>query len=154
MTYIKYPTAIKSKVYIELAEAGEARLTVVGSFSKEEVLEITGYDVVAPEAINWEYVRRMIQERGSTELIPLASAFFKRHREKDVMQFPRRFIAGGTGKATAGYCIASEGNGHFVIERLKMKRGAIQGAVKSLESSHSVAQRAGVKGLDNIQRLK
>ena len=152
--WLRYDQASKSKPYKEIANVAAERLTAGGSFQKEEVLEKTGYAVF--DDIRWDYIKRMIEEEHATELVPLAGVYFQPRKSRDrelagdPKIFPARYIATGHGKKTAGYAIASEDNGHFVVEILKIKTNRARGMMKAAETTREVGSKAHVKGLESV----
>jgi hypothetical protein len=158
--WLRYESAKSSRVYRDIVTDAVDRLTHAGSFAKKDVLGATALDVFDDESIRWDYVKRIIEADHDTELIPMASVFFKegqRNGRRDTRhgaafppaQFPERYIATGYGKKTAGFCIASGENGHFVVHTLKMIRGAVRGKIKKGNRALTVGQRAGIPRLTN-----
>ena len=136
-----------------------------GRFSKDEVLAATGYDVFDDTSVRWDYIKRIIEEDHNTELIPMASVFFRENQRmgrKDKRhgaayppdRFPERYIATGYGKKTAGFVIATNENGHFVVHRLKMIRGGVRGKIKKGNRSLTIGQRAGIHRLADQRALE
>jgi len=162
--FLRFEAAKGSPVYQTIIADAVDRLMHVGGFSKDEVLDATGYNVFDDNSIRWDYVKRIIEEDHDTDLIPMASVYFKvnqRNGRKDrrhgaafpPTQFPERYIATGNGKKTAGYVIASDVNGHFVVQRLKITRGHIQGKIKRGNRSLEIGKRAGIRRLKNEDTL-
>jgi hypothetical protein len=115
---------------IVMEEAGR-ELEQHGFFSKEDVLDSCRMSAMA-ESIRWDYVKEFLQEDNLTELIPLASSFFKRHSTKSVEVRPEKFLAMGHGKKTAGYaCVRAQANEPLVICRLEQRRSLSNGVGKA-----------------------
>lgn len=163
--YLRYEAAKASTVYRAIIDDAIERLVDVGRFAKAEVLAATGYDVFDDEAIRWDYVKRIIEEEHDTELIPMASVFFrdgqrdgrrdKRHGSAfPPEQFPERYIATGHGKKTAGFVIASNINGHFVVHCLKMVRGNVRGKIAKGNKTLKIGQRVGIDKLTGKKVLE
>lgn len=144
--YLQFKKAQASKVYREIVTEVEEALTSIGYFHKATVLTKLGYDDF-DDAIRWDYVKRMVEEQYKTELICLAEAFFKRHSKEDERHFPAKYTSTGHGKRAHGFAIASPENGHFVIQRLRVKHNIMLGAHKSANRLRSIAQQAGVANL-------
>jgi hypothetical protein len=142
----RYEQALADKNYQAIADYAGERLEAIGHFSKEDVLDNTGYGLFS-ETINWDFVRRMLEEKFNTRLIALAPCFFKRHKKDEELNNPARFLAGGTGRRAAGYAHLSTENGHFVIVALHRQRGIINGLTKSAKDIIQKGQVAGIEGL-------
>lgn len=162
--WLRMTQAQKSPVYIAIKDTMTDRLSVAGYFEKTEVLEATGFATVA-DSIRWDYLRQMIENEHHTELIPLSAQFFQktllidgkrrhlggtRRREYELL-FPEKFVASGHGKRTAGFAIASQENGHFLVRVLYRKQGQARGMVKS---ANRTAQIASTVHLDNLSKLE
>jgi|SRR5215207_943646 len=146
--FIKYATATKCRIHLEIVHAAVDQLAHQGFFSKEEVLRVTGYDLFE-DAIHWDHVRRMIEEQHKTDLMPLAQAFFNRKRkDPSPIDEPGRYLAGGTGKKTAGFAMVSEDNGPLVRWSLEHAKQCIRGKSKAYTSRQAGAVVAGIQGVD------
>jgi hypothetical protein len=149
--FLRYRIAVQSKVYQELVEETERQLVEIGHFAKINVANRAGYAAVFDD-IRWDYIRRMIEEKHNTELIPLGPAFFKRHIKKEEVSFTEKFVARGNGRGTVGYAIASEQNGHFVIHRLNLKIKMSKAFADSAEDTRALAVRVGaIKPIEPAQ---
>ena len=140
--YLRYSAALASKVYLEIVMQAELRLADHGTFSKHEVVKDSGFEPFESE-IRWDYVRRMIEEKHDTELIPLAPSYYRRHSKQEELEFTEKFVAKGNGRHTVGYCVASERNGHFVIHRLELKMRMANAFIESAERTRSLGLRVG-----------
>lgn len=167
--YMRIEDAKSSKVYIDLKDLIVDRLINLGYFSKEDVLTASGYMAVS-DSIRWDYLRRMIEEEHHTELIPLSAKFFgktlvvdgrrrrlgdlhgSQHRQLEI-QFPEQMIATGYGQRTAGFAMADQRNGHFIVQLLQIKRGRVRGAVNALNRTVEIAARANIKKIDAPESL-
>lgn len=140
--FLRFAKAQSNHVYMEIADYAVERLIANGFFIRDEVLERTGYD--AGFDIRWDYVRRIIEEKHDTELIPLGPRFLSRHQLQDEQQFTERFIAGGNGRKCVAYANATQKNGHFILMRLKVKGRIADGLAKSVQRTVAIAQKVGV----------
>lgn len=145
--FLRFDKAVQSKVYSEIVQECEIKLEDKGYFAKIDVIDGAGYDAIADD-IRWDYVRRMIEERHETELIPLAPSYFKRHRRDEEKQFTEKFVARGNGRRTVGYANASEQNGHFVIHRIKIKTKMSVAFATSAERTRQIGIRQGAISAD------
>ena len=152
--WLRFEVARASEVYCKIIEDAVTKLHDVGHFAKIDVLKATGYDVFDENEIRWDYVKRIIEEDHDTELVPLASAFFKRHAREEEVVFPWRFIAQGYGKKTAGFAIVSQRNGHFVTQHLRLKRARTSGAIKGADKTLHIGQRALCNEFDRIADMR
>jgi hypothetical protein len=145
--FIKYTTATKCHVHLAIADAAVKLLSKDGFFSKEEVLRVTGY-ALFEESVYWDHIRRMIEEQHKTDLMPLAQAFFNRKRKDPTpIENPGRYMAGGTGKKTAGFAIVSEDNGSFVRWSLEHARRCVEGKAAEYATRRSVADQVGIPNI-------
>jgi hypothetical protein len=151
-SFIRLKTAEKNPFYIMAVETAIDLLRSAGTFSFDLVLAKTQLDGLRQDGrdpVNWDYVRQIIQKRLSTELIPLAVAYFKAHdAAAPPTQFPKRYVAGiGHARKTAGYAIAEERNNAFVLTMLENKALRAAGTTKARNQLFRVAQQAGVTRL-------
>lgn len=146
--FLRYSTAVQSRVYRELLEEAELRLIEIGHFAKIDVTDRVGYSAIADD-IRWDYIRRMIEEKHKTELIPLGPAFFKRHKREEEINpmFTEKFVARGNGRGTVGFALASKENGHFIVHRLKLKTKMSKAFAESAEHTRALGVRVGVPEL-------
>jgi len=96
----------------------------------------------------------MIEEHHNTSLIPLASAYWPKGKRGDKSRedydahpppdFPNRYIAGGHGGKTAGYAIASQMNGHFVITVLQRMESQLRNSANTFNARRGIAARVRV----------
>jgi hypothetical protein len=152
-SWYRFETAAANRVYIDIADDAAERLHRVGYFAKAEVLKATGYGIFEDD-LRWDYVRRMIEEKYKTELVPLCAAFFKRE-SKDIV--PGKLIAGGHGKRTAGYAITSQKNEHLVLARLNRRRAQADGNAEKANKTRDTSIEAGAdqcRTLAPLPRLK
>jgi len=149
--WLRLESARNNKVYIEIVTEALIRLTERGSFSKDGVLEATGYDVIGD--IRWDYVVRIIEEDHDTKLMAMAESYFKRHATDSEITSPEKYIAHGHGKRTAGYAIIRRENGHLVTHVLKIKEDRAIGCVKAANRTLEVGRTAGVEQLINRRAL-
>jgi len=134
----KYETTSSDPHYQAITKACVDILGTLGAFSKEEALKLAGFSLFDSESFRWDHIKRMVEEEIDNELIPLASQFFSKTRDKrhgkeyPAEEFPGRYIAHGYGKKTMGWCVASQGrNGHFFITQLNLKREQVKGKAKA-----------------------
>lgn len=152
--FLRFETALKSAHYRTIVDEIVDCLAARGFFQKDAVLETTGYDCMA-DAIRWDYIVRMLDELHNVHLIPMNAAFFKRTSEKLKREHPVRFIAGGGhGKSTAGYCQATQENGHFVLKRLEMKEQIAEGVEASVTRTRKLIERHGIVSILPQRRLR
>lgn len=111
-----------------LAEAID-RLTKFGVFSKIEVLDVLNFEAIE-DAIRWDYIRDFVQEEQGAQLVPLAEAYFKRHKKAEEHADPAKFIAQGHGKKTYGYASVRPDTDHLVIRRIEQRRANANGVEK------------------------
>jgi hypothetical protein len=144
MKYLRFAKCKECPQHIKVRDAAVELLTTIGSFSKEVVCESTGLSSFI-DSIRWDYLVRMIEEEYSTELLPMSIELFRKKRNTDAeIHFPERYIAGGHGKRTAGYAIASVENGHFLVHLLKRKRSIAEGCVKAATATDDLRVKLGV----------
>lgn len=141
--WLRYEKAMANKAYIAIIEECVNLLTTRGSFSKEEVVEKTGYGGMEDD-LRWDYVKRHIEESYKTELISLGAAYFRRHSKADEISIPAKYIAIGHAKRTCGFAIASHENGHLLRKRLEVKVKRANGAIKSRDKTQLLGQSLGV----------
>lgn len=142
--HLRYKTCLESDVYQRIVDEAVAMLEHNGVFVFTDVLEKTKLGVIA-DAIRWDYVRRIIEDRHDTDLYPLGPAYLKRHAKSDETRFPNKFIAGGNGRNTVAYANVSEENAHFVLVRLKRNETMAQAYDKAATRTRAVAERAGLR---------
>lgn len=109
-----------------LSEAAD-RLAHSGVFSKDEIVTALRYEVIE-DAIRWDYIREFLESDHDCTLVPLAGAYFKRHRLAEEFANTARFIAMGHGKKTAGYAAVTPENSHLVVCRIGQRRELVRGA--------------------------
>ena len=135
--WLRYETAKDDPLYKTIVRSAENILEALGAFSKEEALKQAGFAILDDSVFRWDYIKRMIEDKNDTELIPLASQFFSAKRDKRHStsyppdQFPERYLAHGYGKKTAGFCTAEQRNGHFFLTQLKIKHEQVKGRAKA-----------------------
>ena len=141
--WLRFAEAVKNPHYQAVINEAVERLTRVGSFSIDEILESTGLSVFH-DSIRFDYVRRAIEEEYNTDLIPLSKAYFKHHAAKLERTFPGRFIATGHGKNIHGFALATAENGHFVLYQLQHKHKRTVGHANAHDRMVEIGQRVGV----------
>lgn len=134
MKYLRFEEALKSKVYTDIIDEASKRLMDDDEhlFKKDEVLEATGYWAVA-DSIRWDYIRKALEDKHGTELIPLASSFFKKGAKRNIGgDIAKSYIsgAGGGPKGTHGYALVCKENGDLIHTALEHKNLSIQGQAK------------------------
>jgi len=113
-------------VHMQVLEASAKQLELHGVFNKDTVL--SGLNLSAmTDAIRWDYIREFLQDEQGCELVPLAAAYFKRHKVTEEHVNPAKFLAQGHGKKTAGYAAVVPDNDHLVVERLKCRQAMANG---------------------------
>src|SRR5262245_20410487 len=99
------------------------------AFNKDKIITLLAYEGIA-SAIHWDYIRRKIEHgiaQGGiqTELLPLAAAFFKKHRQPGVSI--NALLAGPGGKA-AGFAIATVEDGKIALATVQLRINQQTGA--------------------------
>lgn len=150
--WLRREAALASKVYQEIIAEAIADLGNFGFFHKDDILEAADYTTVG-DTIRWDYVAEEIKARLHTELVPLGSSFFTRHRHDEEVLNPGKFIAGGHGKKTAGYAAVIPENDHLVIHRVHQRAAQIEGSAEALIKNVNVIDEQRKKsGLTPITR--
>lgn len=151
---ITFDSCSKSPVYLAIRDAAVNTITIKGSFEKNDILKQTGFDVVAA-SINWNFIRRMIEQEHKTKLLPMAARFFSCPREfrkkfpRD--RYPGKYMATGSGKSCAGYAAVTRENGEFVIHDITIKTARANGIHKSVEQEVVIGVQANIDGLEYIK---
>lgn len=141
--FIKKATALKCPIHRAVMDKVREELASTGCFHKADIIDELQYNAIEG-SIRWDYVREIIQDEQKCELIPLAEAFFKRHKPGEMEAVPHRFVALGHGKKTAGYANISGANGALVICVLKQKSATRDGMVKSVNKMVASCKEKGV----------
>jgi hypothetical protein len=128
--YLRKEVARECPVHMAVLETASRLLSENGYFSKEDVIEETRYAAIE-DSIRWDYIVDFLTQEQGVELIPMAPRFFKRHQIQERLVSPEKFIAGGHGKKTAGYCSITQNNGVFAIKILKNRKALTNGVGKA-----------------------
>ncbi len=113
-------------VHMQVMEASAKQLELHGVFEKDAVLDDLNLAAMT-DAIRWDYVREFLQDEQGCELVPLASAYFKRHKVTEEHVNPAKFLAQGHGKKTAGYAAVVPEHDHLVVARLRFRKAMANG---------------------------
>ena len=124
-----------------------------GYFSKDEVTDACHFEAIA-DSIRWDYIKERIEETHGVNLLPVCSRFFRTHVEgKDGGRIrtaderkvsPGKYLAGGHGKKTAGYCNVTLDDGKLAIKKLMNAQGLRNGVSKAFKTYLEEYQKRGV----------
>lgn len=131
--WLRREKARECPVHSALLEAAYDELNQHGVFSKEEVLELTGYSSVS-DSVRWDYIVEWLREEFRVELIPVREALFKRHSKEKLKRMPEKYIAQGYGARTAGWASVDwAGNAPIVVKRLEQRAKMVNGTKERFE---------------------
>jgi hypothetical protein len=105
------------------------------AFNKDKIIGKLHYEGIA-SAIHWDYIRRRIEQGiaesgNATELLPLAAAFFKRHRASG--DSINSLLAGPGGKS-AGFALATIEDGKIALATVQLRVNQQEGARKAIRN--------------------
>jgi hypothetical protein len=143
-----------NRVYREIIDYCVGLLSdpLKGHFSKADVLDRLGYSLME-RSIRWDWIRTIIEDEQATKLIPLAPRYFKRHSRHDEALMPEKYIAGGNGRAAAGFANVIKPNGHLVFSALVKKQKTAGGFANAANKFLEVGRMAGVEQLTDQKEL-
>lgn len=131
--YLRKDKARSCPVHMAIMDECAKQLHLHGVFEKDEILASLNLEAMI-DAVRWDYIRAFLEDELGCEMVPLASAYFKRHKKSEEHVNPQKFIALGHGKKTAGFATVTQENDHLFICRLKTKRAMANGVGKAFEA--------------------
>jgi len=151
--YLRKEKARSCPVHMAIMDECAKQLNLHGVFEKDDVLSVLSLDAMV-DAIRWDYVRGFLEEELGCEMVPLAAAYFKRHKRSEEKVNPQKFIALGHGKKTAGFATVTQDNDHLFICRIETKRAMANGAGRAFEKyCEQVSQKRAELGMADRPRL-
>ena len=121
-------------VHQKIIEVARDTLLRRGYFEKEKILDKAKLKTMA-HSIAWHHVVTLLNEGPHEfELIPLGAGFFKAEDSADRLANPRKYLAGGHGGKTAGYCTMDYQDCAFAKPKLEQKKRVKDGAVAAHKS--------------------
>jgi hypothetical protein len=143
--HLRREAARACPIHQTIMETAADQLCLHGVFEKDAILDQLNLKAMS-DAIRWDYIRDFLQEEQGCELVPLASAYFKRHQRHDEIANPSRYIAGGHGKKTAGYAAITSNNDHLVVAKIKIKHAISNGVGEAFRNYLQAAEDKRIKG--------
>jgi len=131
--YLRKEKARACPVHMAIMDECAKQLNLHGVFEKSEILSNLSLDAMV-DAVRWDYVREFLEDELGCEMVPLASAYFKRHKKSEEQVNPQKFIAMGHGKKTTGYATVTQGNDHLFVCRVEAKRAMANGVGRAFEA--------------------
>ena len=133
--WMRKTSALKCKVHQAIVDEAIAQLELQQVFSKQQVLEKTGYEMIS-DSIRWDYIREFVEDRTKLELVPVSAKFFayREHKKAIAESAMQRLIASGYGKKTAGYASTRCLNGALAKKRLEQKKAVTEGNIESYKA--------------------
>ena len=111
------------------------------AFQKTDVLERLGLTGVSA-AIYWDYIRRRIEQGGSVptqaKLLPVATAYFKKRRQKDT---PINALLAGPGGKAAGFALATVEGGTIALASITIRVNQSNGAKHASQNDATLIAR-------------
>jgi hypothetical protein len=149
MKYLLRRKAAESKLYRKIMDECIEHLEKSGAFSKMQVLEALGFEVLD---VRWDYIREFLEAELGRKLYPVVSLFFspthtaKRQQSMDLNA--ERYIAYGNGKRGVGYINAArDEHANLVLCCLEHRKQVAQGVVTALVKSVVSEQKRGAPKL-------
>lgn len=150
--YLRKEKARQCPIHMAILDECADQLQLHGVFEKAAVLGRLNFEAVA-DSVRWDYIRDFLEtEIVGCEMVPLAQAYFKRHKVEEERVNPQRFIALGHGKKTAGFASVTQQNDHLFVQRIEHKARMSNGVGEAFRVFVSkVDQRRQALGIESEQ---
>lgn len=130
--WLRRDKAKECPIHMMVMEEAARQLSLHGVFEKEAVLDDMNLSAMS-DAIRWDYIREFLEEEQGCEMVPLASAYFKRHKKNEEHVNPIKFIAQGYGKKTVGFAAVLPENDHLVVAKIDCKKRMANGVGEAFQ---------------------